>query len=109
MRRRAFISLLGGAPAATSFVWPLAARAQQPAGKRPTIGYLGGGAPTSQRTWLEAALEKNGIFGRQSARLLNWDHVATLPLLVQLAEDDDASIRQVALRRLGDWAARQAG
>ena len=73
MKRREFITLLGGAAAA----WPLAARAQQ-AGKVPIIGFLGATTPGGQ-SQLTAAFE-------QRLRELGWIEGRTVAIEVRWAE-----------------------
>ena len=70
MKRREFITLLGGAAA-----WPITARAQQ-AAKQPTIGFLGGGTPSSQSQWAIAFAQRlrelGWIDGRTVAIEYRW-------------------------------------
>jgi putative tryptophan/tyrosine transport system substrate-binding protein len=71
MKRREFITLLGGAAAA----WPFAARAQQ-AGKLPTIGYLGTAVPLAWSPWTAAFVQRlrelDWIEGRTVAIEYRW-------------------------------------
>ena len=71
MKRREFITLLGGAAAA----WPVAARGQQPV-KVPTIGFLGATTPSAQKKWTDAFVQRlrelDWIEGRNVAILYRW-------------------------------------
>ena len=70
MKRREFITLLGGAAA-----WPLPARAQQ-SGKLPTIGFLVPGTPSTHGQWFAALVQRlhelGWIEGRTIAIEYRW-------------------------------------
>jgi putative ABC transport system substrate-binding protein len=81
MRRRAFMALIGGA----GVVWPLVARAQQPA--MPVVGFLHSGSPDSQApllAGLRRGLSETGyVEGRNLTIEFRWgdDHADRMPAL----------------------------
>ena len=66
MKRREFITLLGGA----AVLWPLAAHAQQPA-KLPTVGFFGSGTPPSQKRVADAFIQRLTERGWTDGRNVN--------------------------------------
>jgi putative ABC transport system substrate-binding protein len=71
MKRREFITLLGGAAA----TWSMLAHAQQPA-KLPTIGFMGVGSPSTQLSSFTAFAQRlreiGWVDGRSFAIVLRW-------------------------------------
>ena len=81
LKRREFITLLGGAAAA----WPLAARAQQ-AQKLPTIGFLGGSTPSVDGHRVAGLLQR--------LRELGWIEGRTVAVEVRWAEGRTRALRR---------------
>jgi ABC transporter substrate binding protein len=82
MKRREFITLLGGAAA-----WPLAARAQQSA-KLPTIGFLGANNATFERASTDAFVQR--------LRELGWIENRTVAIEYRWAEGRDERFAEIA-------------
>jgi putative ABC transport system substrate-binding protein len=82
MRRREFITLLGGAAA-----WPVAARAQQGA-RPPIIGYLGSGTALVQSQWVAAFVQR--------LRELGWTESRNVVIEYRWAEGRDERYAEIA-------------
>src|SRR3954447_3147590 len=83
MRRREFVTLLGGAAAA----WPLAARAQQP-GRLPTIGFLGAATAAAWGPWTAAFVQR--------LRELGWVEGRTVAIEYRWAEGRPERTQEIA-------------
>ena len=82
MKRRTFITLLGGAAA-----WPLAARAQQPA-KRPIVGFLGDSTPLAES-------ERAAAFARR-LHDLGWIEGHTIAIEYRWADGRSDRLAEIA-------------
>src|SRR6516162_4261039 len=83
MKRRAFITLLGGA----AVPWPLAAHAQQ-AGRLPTIGVLGAGTPSVWSQWVAAFTQR--------LRQLGWSEGTSITIKYRWAEGRPERFAEIA-------------
>jgi len=82
LRRREFITLLGGAA-----TWPLAARAQQ-AGKLPTIGFLGQTTRSGGSEWVAAFVQR--------LHELGWNEGRTIAIEYRWAEGREERFAELA-------------
>jgi len=82
MKRRDFITLIGGA-----MTWPLAARAQQP-GKLPTIGFLGASTPSAWSRWSAAFVQR--------LRELGWTDGRTVAIEYRWADGRNERFSEIA-------------
>ena len=82
MRRRDFITILGGAAG----IWPLMARAQQSA--VPVIGFLGASTPSSWAVWTAAF--------REGLRELSWIEGRTVKIEYRWAEGQSQRYAEIA-------------
>jgi putative ABC transport system substrate-binding protein len=82
LKRREFITLLGGAAA-----WPLAARAQ-PSGKHRTIGFLGAATPSAASQWVAALVQR--------LRELGWIEGRTVAIEYRWAEGRNERLAEIA-------------
>ena len=106
MRRRDFITMLGGVAA----TWPLAARAQQP-GKLPTIGVLGADAAV-WRPWMDAFVKRLGergwVEGRTIAIEYRWDEGLPERIAENVAEFVRQNVDVIVTRGSAGATAKQA-
>ena len=81
--RRELLAAFGGAAVA----WPLAARAQRP-GKLPTIGFQGANTASSQRTSVDAFVQR--------LRELGWTENQTVAIEYRWGEGRDERFAEIA-------------